>query len=280
MARRTLEAQPGRRRDGVVAGGIRRAVSLAAGTPRAASVARFALVTLLRSRRHALVVVTYAGVGLAIALIQVIASGLRGGIRTEVPTGPLLAAPLILMFFVAAGLRAAFTVPRDFDANWVFRLLAPSSADAARGTLATLLVAGIAPVVAAAGAAAQVFGWPPGAIVTVVVLDTLCGLLLLQVMLYGWSLIPFACARPTGSEGVRVKWLAAVGPFLAFVIAGAGFQRASMRSWRFALVFAAALVATTLVMSLLRRARLRRETVPFDATVGHIEVLNLSEALH
>ncbi len=280
MARRTLESQPARRRNGLLAETVRRAVSAAAGTARAASIARFALTSLARSRRHAVVVVTYAGFGTALALIQVIASGLRTGIETDAPTGPLLAAPLIVMFFLAAGMRAAFKVPRDFDANWIFRLLAPSAVEAARGTLATLYVGAIVPITVLSGLAAEWFGWSPAVIWRLVLFEALSGLFLLECMLYGWSLLPFACARPTGAEGVRVKWLAAVGPFLAFTIAGSGLQGAALRSWRFALGFTVALAAATLAISMLRVARLKRERIPFDAVVGHIEVLNLSEALH
>src|SRR5689334_21137892 len=82
MASRTLESQPARRRNSRLAGTIRRVVSAASGTARAASIARFTLTSRARSRRHAVVVVTYAGFGTAFALIQVIASGLRSGIKT------------------------------------------------------------------------------------------------------------------------------------------------------------------------------------------------------
>jgi len=277
MARRALESQPGGGRRVWYTTVVRPTLSLMSGTAPGLSVAMFALTSLVRSRRHMLVVVSYVGIGVAFALVQVIAAGLRGGLQLETPGRALLAAPLAMMFFTVIGLRAAFRIPREIEANWPFRLYSPGVIEAASGTHAALCVAGIAPILALVLIGTQAAGWSVVATAEVTVFNLLAGLFLLECGLYGWSLIPFACVRPEGHEAMQTRWLAASGPCIFFVFGGASLQLAGLRSARFAAALCVAVLALTVVVRSARRARARREAIPFEPA-GRLELLNLSEA--
>ncbi len=280
MARRALESRS--LRGSRVWGGhvILRAAGVFTGTSAGASIARFSLLSLSRSRRHVLVVVSYMGVGAALAMVQVLASGLRGGVPVEMPGPALLAVPLILMFFLTTGMRVAFSAPRDLHANWVFRLHAPATSAAAAGTYAAIFVAAIAPVLLAASVGAQAAGWSGYATALVLTFDLLAGLLLLECGLYGWTVIPFACARADGQEAMQTRWLAAAGPFFLYTVGGAALQSAALESGFGALALCVVLAVAAGGLRRLRLRRIRREAIPFDGPTGHLEVLNLSEALH
>jgi hypothetical protein len=278
MARRALESPPDSGRRVWYAAAVRQALAILSGSAPGLSVAVFSLVSLVRSRRHMLVAVTYVGVGVALALVQVIASGLRGGIRIETPGRALLAAPLVMMFFTVIGLRAAFRIPRDLDANWPFRLYGPTAVEAAAGTHAALFLAGVAPILVLVLVGTQTAQWTVVATLQTTVFNLLAGLLLLECALYGWSLVPFACARPDGHEAMQTRWLAASGPFILFVFGGATLQLAALRSARVAAWLAVITLVLTFTVGSARRSRARREAIPFDGPAGHLELLNLSEA--
>jgi hypothetical protein len=48
---------------------------------------------------------------------------LRGSLVLDAPRAYTISVPLVLMFFAVFGLRAAFTIPTELDANWVLRLV-------------------------------------------------------------------------------------------------------------------------------------------------------------
>ncbi len=57
-----------------------------------------------------------------------------------------LAIPLVLMFFAVFGLRAAFTIPTELDANWVFRLVQPTVRESVRASRWLILLLGVVPI--------------------------------------------------------------------------------------------------------------------------------------
>src|SRR5688572_10846369 len=59
----------------------------------------FAIASLVRSRRHAVHLGTYAGLAVAAALVGLVTTGIRGGLSLATPQVALLALPLVFMFF-------------------------------------------------------------------------------------------------------------------------------------------------------------------------------------
>ena len=278
MARRALESQA-QLRPGVVAGMLRAAARLA---PDAASraVAEFAITSLSRNRRHLLLVVSYAGVGAAIAAIGVIAARLRVGLVAPQPTAAFLAVPLVAMFFVALGLRAAFRIPTDLDANWAFRVIPPSTDQAGSGTRMVMLALVVAPVTGLSALSAALAEWPIRSIILVAAFDVAMGLALVESVLLGWAIVPFACAHEPDQAAIRSRWLLYLIPLNVFAFRAAAFQADALTSIGGSVVFLAVVVTIAAAVRRFRRARARREPLLFEAPADErFDVLNLSEAL-
>jgi hypothetical protein len=279
MARRALESQA-HQRPGVLSGLLRAA---ARATPDAAgrAVAEFAITSLSRNRRHLLLVVSYAGVGAAIAAIGVVAARLRVGLIAPQPTAAFLAVPLVMMFFIALGLRAAFRIPTDLDANWTFRAIPPTTDQAASGARMAMLILAVAPIALLTALSAVLAGWPLQSVILVGAFDFVMGLALTECLLLGWAIVPFACAHEPDQAAMRSRWLIYLIPLNVFGFRAAAFQADALTSLGGSMVFIAIVLAITLVVRRFRRRRARREPLLFDAPADErLEVLNLSEALH
>src|SRR4030095_11547954 len=122
----------------------------------------FTLATFTRSRRHVFVVLTYIGIGVALAAVSVVAATVRRTLVLDQPAPYLLALPLVMMFFTAIGLRVAFGIPVDIDANWIFRQCDTGVRHAANGARRALLTVAVYPIAAAAMATAWGLGWDAG----------------------------------------------------------------------------------------------------------------------
>ena len=99
--------------------------------PAGARLFGFAVASLLRSRRHLLVLATYLGVAIAICDRQHPDLKVRHASRMlDTPREWVLALPLVFLFFLVIGLRASFRIPTEIEANWPFRLSQPTVATA------------------------------------------------------------------------------------------------------------------------------------------------------
>ena len=285
FARRALEAQP-HQHAGVISTVARVAAVALPSSPAVRSVTTFTVTTMLRSRRHRLIVTAYLGLALAITTLSVIvAGGLRGTLAFNQPAISLLALPLVTMFFgiffghfdqvafVAAlplvtmffatlGLRAAFAVPSDLDANWVFRLSQPRLASVLDATVISLLLLSIVPVSTLAALGALALDWTPHDAATMATLDLLCGLALAEWALRDCRAVPFTCTRSGDAESLKSRWLGHIVPLILFAFVNAAIQRSVLRSNR-AAAWYLGIVLTAWVVQ-----RLRRQFQPDQTSSG------------
>jgi hypothetical protein len=240
----------------------------------------FAITTLLRSRQHRLIVTAYLGLALAIGTLSVIAGGLRGALPFDRPATSLLALPLVTMFFTTLGLRAAFTVPSDPDANWVFRLSQPRLTAAVDATLVSLLLLSVVPIATATVLGALAFGWTRHAAAVTALMDIVCGLALAEWSLRDWRAVPFTCARSGDVESLKSRWLGQIIPLLLFAFVNAAIQNRVLRSDRVAVWYLGIALVMCGIQRFRRRYATRHVTVVFDARpVGTLATLDLSEAI-
>lgn len=92
--------------------------------PARRSVFHFISQTLLRTQKHRVLLAMYAGLGIALALADMIVFTVVGGhVRIAfLPNGIRSAIP-VLVFWAVAGLRTALAAPIDRRGRWIFRLI-------------------------------------------------------------------------------------------------------------------------------------------------------------
>ena len=238
----------------------------------------FALASLVRSRRHAVHLGTFAGLAVAAALVGLATGGIRGSLTLATPHVALLALPLVWMFFAILGLRSACAIPVDLDANWPLRLRQPTVWAALSAMRLVLLTLAVVPPVGLF-ALASAWLWDLRTAGLLVIWDLTAGALLIELALASWNKVPFATTHEPGVDSLRTRW-----PWLAVALYLYGFQLAFLQLWslpspRPSAVLEGVLVAVAVAASVRTRRRLRHRTVTFDAAPETFETLRLSPAL-
>ena len=279
MSRRALESSP-TRNTRVLSAVTRAIAALLSWRPHVRPLLTFVLASFTRSRRHALIVVTQLGVGIAIAAVSVISATVRRAIDPHQPATYLLAVPLVLIFFVALGVRSAFTLPLELEANWPFRLVGTDVLTAAAATRAAMMALGVLPLTALGCAAFLVLGWPPATVAAAGLLDVVAGVLLVECVAYGWHAVPFAREHVFASQSLKWRGLIMVVPLIVFAFVNARIQLVAIDSPRAAAWYVALVSGLTLgVRELSHRESTRHGIVFDDEPADALAVLNLSNAL-
>jgi hypothetical protein len=240
----------------------------------------FTLGTFTRSRRHIFLLLTYIGFATAFAAISVISATVRRTLTLDMPAAYLMALPLVWMFFVAIGLRSAFAIPMEFEANWAFRLVGTQPTDAARAARAAMLALAVLPAAAVMGAVALALGWGVWVASTLAVLDVAWGAVLVQAVAFGWHAVPFARAHRPAVQSVKSRALVVVVPLYVFAFKGADAQFAVLHSARGAAIYVAVVMAACALLAAISRRESRRYGLTFDEDDSEaFTTLSLSDAL-
>lgn len=175
--------------------------------------------TLARSRQHRLLVAAFGGIGLAIGLAYAkdLVYGYSRGLFDSLGVNgaasrywdranvPLMVASLVLLAFAVIGVRAAFSLPLELGANWIFRVTtADAPASYFSAVRKTLLALSAVPVWIAA-AAAFLLIWPIDQALEHVAMMTALGILLVEISLYRFRKIPFTCSYLPGKANLNVR---------------------------------------------------------------------------
>jgi hypothetical protein len=114
--------------------------------------------TLARSTKHRLFLATWLSVGLSFGLLVTIA--VRGG-RIGISHDGLRSFPLLIVFFVVSGFRAAFQFPAELGSNWLFRITEARWGETSRSaTRKRVVMSGIVPaLLTSTGLPVTAFGW-------------------------------------------------------------------------------------------------------------------------
>jgi hypothetical protein len=279
LARRTLETLPRARAHGA-ASLARLLVPLLLRRAVARSIFLFAVASLTRSRRHLLILATYVGLAIATAGISLVAAQMRGTLSVAEPQPYLLALPLVLLFFLILGLRTAFSVPTDVDANWPFRLAEPKLATVMAATEALLLTVAVVPVCVAVLIAALSAGWPEATAVRLALCDLASGILLIECVLCGWTKVPFTCAHAPTQETLKSRWPVLVIALNLYAFQLANLQQIALQSaWRTA-TYLLVVGGMAIAIRIWRTYSMRAATPQFDVPeAAGLQTLGLSGAL-
>jgi hypothetical protein len=182
---------------------------------------------LFRSGTHRLRVAALLAVGTALAVGALMRTAQTHGL--DAPTAALLSLQLIVMFFLAVGMRVSLAVPAALEANWVFqvspvantaRLLAGVRRALLAGVLVPFLVC-LIPLHAALWGV-RVAAWH-------FVAGLLASLLLVGALLAGCRKIPFTCPYVPGKANVKCVWPLYFLGFLAFTSGFAAIEVEMLR---------------------------------------------------
>ena len=240
----------------------------------------FVLSSLARSRRHSLILATYFGVGVSVAGIWLMRTALKGeSLAWHVPADDLVSIPLVLTFFLVIGLRSAFKVPTDLDANWTFRVAQPRSrAAVVHGVGIAMLAVAVFPVTIAWFLFTASL-WNLRAAVATSVMHAASGVMLVELMLMTCEAIPFTRAHASATSGVRAGWAVMFAALHFYAFKLEDLQLAALGSTRGVALYVCVMLAIVAVARLRRRATHARRALEFDAPLDPAtQALNLSHA--
>jgi hypothetical protein len=209
----------------------------------------FAAATLARSRRHALLLASYTGMAVAMAIIELLTAGFTDRFNLAAPRQDVLAVPLVVIFFAVFGFRAALAQPADPEANWIFRIAPPSVRDGRRAAQLLVTWLGLGPIMVATGAALLTL-WSPVIALKVLAMDVAAALLLSELAFSRWTKIPAASLHAAATDSVKSTWPLVVLFLYLFAFRGADVEMFALRHGTGAWLLAAALTLTTVVVRL------------------------------
>ena len=193
----------------------------------------FTLQTLGRSARHRLHLAGYILAGCVLsyaAIVSLATTRLAAG--GDEPSASALSIQAVLAFFLIVGLRVVLTIPAELRASWTFRLTAGGDVDVKRylaGVRRAIVVGLVLPFFAALGCVHAVLLGP-----RIAVLHFACGFLwalaLAEVLLLGFTKLPFACPHVSGKGNVKVFGAAYLFAFLVYSYGFAGMERLALRT--------------------------------------------------
>jgi hypothetical protein len=223
---------------------------------------RFVLKTLTRSESHSLILAGFVAMAVVTAS-QTLFAGLVGQAARvgRFPSAEVLAVPLIFVYFITLGLRFAFELPAEHNANWIFRLLVDKDstqpAHLARNLMLTFVVPWSVTVVPFVYG--YFWGWRIALVHVAVVL--LGALTLARVALIGYRKIPFTCSYPPFRHSAILLVLLCILGYIGFVVFTARLESLALMQplwWillflLFAAVWAAAWLRETTIADIDKR---------------------------
>jgi hypothetical protein len=189
----------------------------------------FIVRTLQTSARHRLKIAGYLASAVGLSLILVFNSGITLRSLSSQNLN-VLGVPLILSFFLLVGLRMAMEMPLAAEANWIFKM---TEVESPRhyfvGMKKALVIRGLWPLfVLVFFAYSYSWGWKSAALHTAYGFGS--ELILLEVLFWKFSKIPFSCISMPGRTKVHLYWFFYGLGFLAYTRGLAALERGLFRS--------------------------------------------------
>ena len=188
------------------------------------AVGQFSIRTVLRSRKHRLILAFYLGLGFALTIlfVKIIASQQATGIASagsmwRHPNAQLLVASLMMMFSLVLGTRIAFAIPLNLGANWMFRTIPLGRlAECVAASRRALLVSAAAPVLAG-WAVVFLWLWPFWQAAGHLVVLALSAIITAEISLGGFHKIPFTCSYLPGRSNLHLTFWICIG-FVGLIV--------------------------------------------------------------
>ena len=178
------------------------------------AIGQFSVRTLARSKQHRLIMGFYLGIGLAFTSLLLKGSSSVVNNPWRETSVLLWAASIMMMVLAAVGTRAAFALPLDLRANWIFRVIG-TGLDWRLWPPAGVrcFCSSVAPVWLVT-AVACLWLWPGRQNAAHLVVLGLFGMIVADICLLGFRKIPFTCSYLPGKSRVHMAFLVALGVLL------------------------------------------------------------------
>jgi hypothetical protein len=279
VGRRVLEVRARERATGLAA--LVKSIALVwVRGPVVRSLFGFGVASLARSRRHTIQLATCFGMAIAVGVLKLLPPllSLRGSLVLDAPRAYTIGLPLVLLFFAVFGLRAAFTIPTELDANWVFRLVQPTVRESVRASRWLIVMLGVMPI-SIVWLLFTLAMWPFQTALGSSAMVLATGLLLTELALSNWTKVPFASAHEPATETLKSKaaWYTTALLMYQFILSELQFR--ALQSWRATLTHVALFTVLVVTIRIWRAHTLRTRTPTFDVVTSEATTLNLSEAL-
>lgn len=175
--------------------------------------------------------------GIAFALTAMLLKTPRGQEIAESATGgwqggsvPLLVSSIWMMGFAVLAARAAFSLPRDLAANWIFRIVPiPGARQCVRARRRAMTIVSVLPVGAAA-AATFLWMWPAVPAIGHLVALGLLGVTLVEISLPGVQKLPFTCSYLPGKSRVHIWVYVLCALIVPLTFAAAELEREALQN--------------------------------------------------
>jgi hypothetical protein len=239
--------------------GRRRILAIPLGTSLPATITRFSLRTILRSRRHRMILSFYLGIGLAIVAGYLQAPGsntFRSSISLKLP---FLLVSLITIILTLLALRVVSAIPIHLPANWVFRITQTRAArHYQRGVRVAWLALGVLPVVLLL--TVSFFSKsPPSQIAAHLAAIALLGAFLVELCLATFRKIPFTCSYLPGKGKIHFAFWAALFVFIRVLNDAAEHEARYLQRWSSTALLLGALGLMTLALAALSESHVRAQ---------------------
>ena len=229
---------------------------------------------LARNNRYQVYLAMYCGTGLALAAVlrhlsnrrwQISPCSLQCGLHAMMP---------LLLFWVIAGLRAAFAFPLNLPAGWIFRITGVSISECAAAARTWVLFNAIA-ITACVLVALRIAGWN----LRLLLVQLVCGLCLCTFLTDSFfhfhPSVPFNRPRMPGKTSLPLMLTLYIGVFPPFVLWVIDLEKTFEKSLShlvlLALITAAFHVAITLLRD--RSTEVEEEIEGYE---GEFQLLGLS----
>ncbi len=163
----------------------------------------FVAQTVFRRREHFLYCGSFVMVG--VAFIYTIGRSLIHDPHKHLTL--LLSFPLMMSFFILVGLRFAFSVPADLNANWIFKIINKRKLEMSYGGIQTFMfcAANIPLLVVFAPYYITILDFR--LVVQHALFASILSLILIKLLLFRFAKLPFACSYIPGKANIKALWL-------------------------------------------------------------------------
>lgn len=255
--------------------GRRRRYPISLGRGLAGTITRFSLRTLVRSRRHRMILSFYLGIGMAfvagyLKTPYAAAHSAAGGLDAS-----FLLASLMTLIFTVLALRVVVAIPIDLRANWVLRITQIRPAGAYRRAVRIgWLALAVVPVVLLL-TAGLLTGASRGQVAAHLATMALLGAFLVEMCLASFRKIPFTCSYLPGKGKIHFAFWASLFLFIRVLKDAAEFESRMLVRVSTTALMMLALAALTLSLRTLTGVLLAGEDELVFEEVDAVEMVTL-----